>query len=155
MKIGIASDHQGYERKQQILEYLRSKNYDIIDYGTDSKEIVDYTDYCIKLCENINKKTIDYGILVCGTGIGMSMCANKINGIYCAKVSNRTEATLCRKHNNANVIALSKRTSFWMTKRIISSFLHTPFLNEERYIRRINKLKDLEKQKSVNNVRKK
>lgn len=154
MKIAIASDHQGYKRKQQLLEFLRNKNYDIIDLGTDSLENVDYTDYCIKLCEKVNAKEVDYGILICGTGIGMSICANKMNGIYCAKVCNKREAMLSRKHNDANVLALSKTICFHRTKQIALTFLHTPFLEEERYIRRINKIKKLEEKKSNNKKKK-
>ncbi len=145
MKIGIASDHAGYERKTKILQFLRKKNYDVIDYGTDSKAMDDYNDFCEKLCKHIKNKNIDYGILVCKTGIGMSMCANKIKGIYCAKADNKREATLSRKHNNANVLALSSKKCFFQTKAMILAFLHTPFLNEERFVRRINKIKKLEK----------
>lgn len=144
VKILIASDHQGYKRKTQILKFLRSKNYDVVDLGTDSEEKVDYTDYCKKLCLKLKKEDFDYGILICGTGIGMSICANKIKDIYCAKVCNKREAVLSRKHNDANVLALSKRLPFFITKNIILSFLHTPFLEEERYIRRINEIKKLE-----------
>lgn len=145
MKIGIASDHRGFERKQKIIMFLRARNYEVIDYGTDSKAMVDYNDYCEKLCKNLVDKKIDYGILICGTGIGMSMCANKIKGIYCAKVDNKREAALSRKHNDANVMAMSKSKPFLLTKGMILAFLHTPFLNEERYINRINKIKKLEK----------
>lgn len=155
MKVGIASDHRGYKRKQQVLEYLRNKNYDVVDLGTDGEEITDYTDYCIKLCDKINNHEIEYGILICLTGIGMSLCANKIKGIYCAKTNTKREAILSRKHNNVNVIALSKRTSLFRTKQIISSFLHTPFLEEERYQRRIKKIKSLEENNKKSNKSKK
>lgn len=153
MKIAIASDHQGYKRKQQLLEFLRNKNYDVIDLGTDSTENVDYTDFCEKLCDKVNKREVNYGILICGTGIGMSICANKIKGIYCAKVCNKREALFSRKHNNANVLALSKSICFYKFKQIVLTFLHTPFLEEERYIRRINKIKDIEEKNS--NIKKK
>lgn len=145
MKIGIASDHQGYDKKIKIVKFLRSKNYDVVDFGADSSVIVDYNDYCEKLCNQINKNKIDYGILVCGTGVGMSICANKIKGIYCAKADSKREATLARKHNNANVLAMSKTKCFFRIKAMILAFMHTPFLNEERYINRINKIKKLEK----------
>ena len=145
MRIGIASDHAGYERKTKILEFLRKKNYDVVDYGTDSKAMDDYNDFCEKLCNHLIKKDVDYGILICKTGIGMSICANKIKGIYCEKVDNKKEAALCRKHNDANVMAISAHRSFFKTKKMILMFLHTPFLNEERFIRRIKKIKKLEK----------
>lgn len=144
VKILIASDHQGYKRKSQILNFLRSKNYDVVDLGTDNEEKVDYTIYCEKLCTKLKKEEYDYGILICGTGIGMSICANKIKGIYCAKVNNKKEAVLSRKHNDANTLALSRRLPLFLIKKIIISFLHTPFLEEERYIRRINEIKKIE-----------
>lgn len=150
MKLGIASDHQGYKRKQQMLEFLRNKNYDIIDLGTDSDKNVDYTEYCLKLCDKIISKEIDYGILICGTGIGMSICANKVDGIYCAKACNKKEAMLSRKHNDANVIAFSKNICFFKAKNMVLSFLHTPFLEEERYIRRINTIKKIENKSNKN-----
>ncbi len=144
MVIGIASDHAGFDRKTKLLEFLRKKNYDVIDYGTDSNTMDDYNDYCEKLCKHLSNKDIDYGILICKTGVGMSICANKIKGIYCAKADNKREATLCRKHNDANVLALSSQKCFFKTKSMVLAFLHTPFLNEERFVRRINKVKKLE-----------
>ena len=143
MIIGIASDHQGYKRKQQILEYLRSKNYEVIDYGTDSNQRIDYNEYAITLCENLKKGNVEYGILICGTGIGMSIVANKIKGIMCAKVDNKTEAVLSRKHNNVKVISLSKRKPLFLIKRIIETFLHTPFSDEVRYKQRIRKIEEM------------
>lgn len=140
MKIGIASDHAGYSVKQRIIAELK---YDFIDYGTDSLESVDYPDFALKLGKDIGKQ-IDIGILICKTGIGMSIACNKIKGIRCAKVDNEIEAKLTREHNDANVMAISADKNFEEIKKIIEIFINTPFSNEERHIRRINKIKEIE-----------
>lgn len=140
MKIGIASDHAGYSVKQRIIAELK---YDFIDYGTDSLESVDYPDFALKLGKDIGKQ-IDIGILICKTGIGMSIACNKIKGIRCAKVDNEIEAKLTREHNDANVMAISADKNFEEIKKIIEIFINTPFSNDERHIRRINKIKEIE-----------
>ena len=106
MKIGLASDHRGYRAKEMLKEYL--DDYNIIDYGTDSDESTDFPIYATRLGKAIVNHDVDLGIAICGTGIGMSICLNKIKGVYCAKVSNESEAILCKSHNNANVIAMSE-----------------------------------------------
>ena len=141
MKIGIASDHAGYLKKVKIIKYL-SKKYEVMDYGTYNKDSVDHADYRKKKKNTLNNNEIELGILICYTGIGMSIAANKIKGIRCAKVDNTKEAILTREHNNANVIALSARKSTLELKDIIDKFLTTKFSNEERHLRRINKLED-------------
>lgn len=143
MKIGIASDHKGFEKKNKLIKYLQ-KDFEVVDYGTDSDVSVDYSDYAEKLCNDLVNNNIEYGILICYTGIGMSIAANKIKGIRCAKVDNITEAELCKLHNNANVMALSSRKKFYEIKKIANTFLKTSFSNEERHIRRINKITKLE-----------
>lgn len=140
MKIGIASDHAGYEVKERIISELK---YDFKDYGTNSLESVDYPDFALKLGKDINNQ-IALGILICKTGIGMSIACNKIKGVRCAKVDNETEAKLTREHNDANVIAISADKDFEEIKNIIEIFLNTPFSNDERHIRRINKIKEIE-----------
>ena len=87
MKIGIASDHRGYKLKQELIEKLTQQNYEIIDFGTNSKESTDYPDFAFCLGENVANKTIDYGIAICGSGIGISIACNKVKGVRCAKVS--------------------------------------------------------------------
>jgi len=140
MKIGIASDHAGYEVKERIISEL---NYDFKDYGTTSLESVDYPDFAYQLGKNIDNE-IDKGILICKTGIGMSIACNKIKGVRCAKVDNVVEAKLTREHNDANVIAISADKNFEDIKKIIEIFLNTPFSNDERHIRRVNKIKEIE-----------
>lgn len=145
MKVGIASDHAGYNKKEKLIKYLKKKKYEVIDYGTNSTTSVDYPDYAKKLCNGIKNNEIELGILICYTGIGMSIAANKIDGIRCAKVDNVKEAMLCRLHNNSNVIALSARKCMFELKDILDKFLKTNFSNEERHIRRVNKLVDYDK----------
>lgn len=142
MKIFIASDHAGYELKEEVKKHLH-KYYDIEDLGTTSKDSVDYPEYAIKLGERVAKEQA-MGILLCGTGIGMSIACNKVKGIRCAKVDNIEEAKLTRLHNDANVIALSSHISKEDIKKYVDVFLTTPFSNEERHQRRINKIEEYE-----------
>ena len=134
MKIGIASDHRGVILKEKIKNYLNGK-YQIIDYGTNSIESVDYPQYAYKIGEAVHDKKIDLGILICGTGIGMSIACNKVRGIRCAKINDLEEAILARSHNNINVIALGEKTQNY--KEIINAFLTTDFSNEEKHRRRV------------------
>ncbi len=134
MKIGIASDHRGVILKEKIKNYLDDK-YKIIDFGTNSIESVDYPKYAFKIGESIKDNKIDFGILICGTGIGMSIACNKVKKVRCAKVTTKEEASLARLHNNANVIALSENTSNY--KEIIDTFLTTEASKEEKHQRRV------------------
>ena len=111
MKIGIANDHRGYKLKLKLVDYLKKKGYEVIDYGTDSTVSVDYPDYGILLGEKVRDKEVDYGIAICGSGIGISIACNKVKGVRCAKVNNTREAKLCRQDNNANIIALNEKMS--------------------------------------------
>lgn len=148
MKIGIASDHRGYKLKEKVKKYLNKRKIEFEDYGTDSGVVVDYTDYAIKVCDAVNNGDVDAGILICGTGIGMSIAANKVKGIMCAKVDNSKEARLAREHNNANVISFSADLMFLEVKDIIDTYVNSQFLNKDRYINRIEKIKEIEKSKS-------
>ena len=134
MKIGIASDHRGVILKEKIKKFLND-DYQVIDYGTNSIESVDYPQYAYKIGEAIKDKKIDRGILICGTGIGMSIAWNKVGGIRCAKINDLEEAILARSHNNINVIALGEKTQNY--KEIINAFLTTDFSNEEKHRRRV------------------
>lgn len=140
--IGIASDHAGYEIKKVLIDYLKNKNYEVKDYGCNDTTSVDYPVYAFKLCEDIN--SLDKGILICTTGIGMSIAANKVKGIRCAKVDTVDEAVLTRMHNNSNVIALSALKNVEEIEKIIDAFLETSFSNEERHIRRNNMVDNYE-----------
>jgi len=140
MNIGIANDHRGFNLKQKITNYLTKKGYTIINYGTDSNESVDYPDFAFKLGEAINNGEIEIGIAICGRGIGISIACNKVKNIRCAKVDNVEEARLTRSDNDANVIAINSTYPFYKVKDILDIFLKTPFSNEERHVRRVEKI---------------
>lgn len=140
MKIGIANDHRGYKLKTKIIPYLNKKGYEVEDYGTFSTESVDYSDYGIILGEKVRDKEVDFGIAICGSGIGISIACNKVKGVRCAKVNNAKEARITRIDNNANVIALSEKLHTFEAKDIIDAFLTTEYKEIERFQRRIDKI---------------
>ena len=143
MKIGFASDHRGYKLKQELIEHLKEE-YDVVDFGTDSEESTDYPDYAFLLGENVSNKKVDFGVAICGSGIGISIACNKVLGIRCAKVSSVDEARLSKEHNNAKIIALSYKENMVVLKEMIKTFIETPFSNEERHARRVEKINKLE-----------
>lgn len=140
--IGIACDHGGLVLKKELIEYLKSLNYDIKDYGTMTEGSVDYPKYAFLIGEKVSNREIEKGILICKTGIGMSIACNKVKGVRCAKVDNIKEAELTRLHNDSNVIALNSENN--NAKEIVKVFLETPFSNEERHINRINMISKYE-----------
>ena len=144
MKISIGADHKGYEKKQKVIDYLTKKGIEVFDRGTDSTESCDYVDFANLVCDDVVKKEADYGILICGTGIGMSIAANKRKGIMCGKVDNYKEAKLTKEHNHANVIAFSGSKSMLEIKDILDAYLSASNLTDEKYLRRIEKVKELE-----------
>lgn len=144
MKVAVASDHRGVEYKKQIIDYLLSKSYEVIDCSKENTETDDYPDFAFKVCEKVINKEVDAGILLCRTGIGMSIAANKVKGIRCAKVDNIEEATLCRNDNGANVMSLSYTKNMDETKKIIDAFFSAEVLNDERHVRRVNKIMEYE-----------
>ena len=141
MKIGIANDHHGIELKNKIIKYCEKYDLEYVNYGCDEKTNVDYIDYAVKLCNGINNHEVDLGILVCGTGIGMSIAANKVKNILAAKVSNPREASLAREHNMANVMTLSEYTE--NLDGILYNFIFTKPSTEERHKRRVEKILNL------------
>ena len=143
MKLGIANDHRGYKLKKEIINRLNTK-YEIIDYGTDSEESVDYPDYAFKLGKKVAAKEVDFGIAICGSGIGISIACNKVKGIRCAKVSTKNEAAVTRVDNNANIVAFGEKTTIEDAIEIIETFVNTPFSNLEKHNRRINKITEYE-----------
>ena len=145
MKIGICSDHRGIYIKKKIFEYLEHEGYEVIDFGTNSSESVDFPEYAFKLGNSLVKKKIDKGIAICGTGIGMSIALNKMKGVYCAKISSINEAVLCRQHNNANAIAFSADLDSDVAMEMVDKFIETEFSKEERRVRRNKMIKDMEK----------
>lgn len=141
MKIGLANDHHGIELKKRIIDYLNKNGIKYVNYGCDEVTSVDYVDYAITLCNGINNKEVDLGILICGTGIGMSIVANKMKNIIAAKVNSPREAELARQHNMANVMTLAEYTK--NLEDILDKFINTKPSEEERHIRRVNKILNL------------
>jgi len=148
MKIAIASDHAGFELKEKIKKFLEELGYKYKDFGTDSNESVDYPDYALKVAESVAKKEFERGILVCGSGIGMCMVANKIPGIRAALCHNVETARSSREHNDANILTFGARMIDENTaKDIVRVWLKTEFLGD-RHLRRVNKIKEIEKKYS-------
>ncbi len=141
--IAIGSDHGGYELKQEIMAHLKERNIEYIDCGSYSKDSCDYPDYAKKVAEKINNKEAEYGILICGTGIGISIAANKIKGIRAALCHDCFSAEATKLHNDANVLAMGARVvGPGLALKIVDTFIDTPFSNDERHIRRINKIEE-------------
>ena len=139
-KICIASDHGGYNLKESIKDFLIKKNVSIIDLGPRENKTVDYPDYAKKLSKRIKAKKSDIGILVCGSGTGMAISANKIKKIRAAVCYNTKSTRLSREHNNANIIALGARlTNKKMSLKLVEIFLKTKF-EGGRHLKRINKI---------------
>lgn len=143
MKIGIANDHRGVNLKKKIMNYLHEKNISCVDYGTDTEDSCDYVDYAVKLSDAVKDRKVDLGILICGTGIGMSIAANKVDGIRCARVVNSDEARLSREHNMANMMAIGENTENVFD--VVDAFINTKESTEERHLRRVNKIMNIER----------
>lgn len=145
MKIAIGTDHNGTEMKKEIKTYLKNKGYEVIDTSEHNSAFDDYPEYAFKVGEIVANKEATFGILICGTGIGMSIAANKVKGIRCAHVTNTSEAILARQHNNANVIALgSNSNKVNDVIKMIDLFINTSFKNEERHVRRNSQILEYE-----------
>ncbi len=139
LRIAIASDGAGYELKMKIIEHLKERGTEFTDYGYDSDGSCDYPDYAEKVCEAVISGEADRGILICGTGIGMSMAANRHKEIRAALVHDCFSAKATREHNDANVLCMGGRViGSELAKMITDLFLDTPFSEAERHVRRIN-----------------
>jgi ribose 5-phosphate isomerase B len=148
MKIAIGADHAGFELKQKIRDHLQRLGLEVLDEGTNSPDSVDYPDYALKVGEDVSSRRADLGILVCGTGIGMSIAANKVPGIRAARAVSESDAQLSREHNDANVLTLGARvTDGDLAERIVDVWLKTPFL-AGRHGRRVEKISDIERAES-------
>ena len=138
MRVALGSDHGGFELKQEIIKYLEEKNIEYKDYGCYSTEPTDYPIYAKKVAHGILDGECEFGILVCGTGIGISITANKIKGIRAAVCTDCFTAEATRLHNDANILALGGRVvGPGLAVKIADTFLNTPFSGDERHIRRI------------------
>ena len=144
MILGFASDHRGFKLKTDLIKYFKENGYTIIDYGTNSEVSCDYPDYAYKLGNGILNNEIDFGIAICGSGIGISIALNKMRGIYCAKVNNPDEAIHTRNDNNTNVIAFGENMGLNNAIMCVNAFISTEYSFLEKHNRRISKLKQIE-----------
>ena len=141
--IALGSDHGGYELKEEIKKHLDQKGIVFKDFGCNSVEATDYPVYTKKVAHAVRTGECDRGILICGTGIGISITANKFKGIRCALCSDCFSAEATRLHNNANVLAMGGRVvGVGLALKIVDTFLDTPFSGEERHIKRIAQIEE-------------
>jgi ribose 5-phosphate isomerase B len=147
VKVGIACDHAGYELKEQLKSFLVSMGLETVDLGAFREDSVDYPDYGSLLAEKVSKKDLERGILICGTGIGMSIVANKFAGVRAALVHDTYSAQCSREHNDANVLVMGGRViGREVAKEIVKIWLNTPFAGG-RHQERLKKIEALEKEK--------
>ncbi|PIC85166.1 ribose 5-phosphate isomerase B [Sporosarcina sp. P20a] len=145
MKVAISSDHGGNNLRKEITNLLTELDIEFIDYGPDADTSVDYPDYAVPVANDVVAGKVDRGILICGTGIGMSISANKIKGIRCALVHDVFSAKATRGHNDSNILAMGERViGPGLAREIVSTWLETEF-EGGRHERRINKMMELEK----------
>lgn len=143
-RLSIGCDHGGFEQKAQLLQWLEDLGFEVCNRGCDSSDRVDYPDHALPVAQDVASGKADFGILVCGTGIGMAIAANKVHGIRAANITNVDFARLTRQHNDANVLTLSGRfTSLEDNKAIIEAFLNTDF-EGGRHVERIHKIAQIE-----------
>ncbi|TJX68322.1 ribose 5-phosphate isomerase B [Soehngenia saccharolytica] len=144
MKIGIGSDHGGYELKEELKKYMLEQGIEVVDYGTNDLTKVDYPDYGKIVAEAVVNKEVERGVVICGTGIGISIAANKVKGIRCALCSDTYSARMSMEHNNANMIALGGRVlGVDLAKEILNAYLNSTFQGG-RHLRRIEKISEIE-----------
>lgn len=145
MKLGIASDHRGFETKQKMIKFLEEKGYNVVDYGTNSTERVDYTKYGFILGEAVRDKKVDFGIAICGSAIGISVACNKVKGIRCGKVNTVEEAIHGRENDFINIVALSGSMPFSENTKIVEAFLNSKEnLNDPAYKMRVDQIIEYE-----------
>ena len=139
--LAVASDHAGYKLKQYLIENL--KEFNLKDFGTDKEESCDFPDFASKVCKFVLQDSSFRGLLICGSGVGMSIAANKFKGIRASNVTNEDMAIQSVEHNNVNVLCLgTNNVSNVDSLKIVLSFLNSEMSNDEKYHRRINKLED-------------
>ncbi|MBQ3303507.1 MAG: ribose 5-phosphate isomerase B [Clostridia bacterium] len=149
MKIAIGNDHGGVELKRHLVQYLEGKGFEVVNFGSDVTESTDYPIYAERVSKAVVSGECDKGILICGTGIGISISANKIHGVRCALCSEPVSAQLARQHNDANIVAMGARTiGPVMAEGIVDVFLSTEFQGG-RHQRRVDKIMMLDRGESV------
>ena len=145
MKIALGSDHGGYQLKENLKKYLNELKVEYQDFGCNSEKSVDYPDIGFKIAIEVKNRNYDKGILICGTGIGMSIVANKIKGIRASLCHDVFSARYAREHNDANILTLGGRViDSGLAKEIVKVWLNTDFSGEERHLKRLNKIKQEE-----------
>ena len=146
MTIAIGADHGAFDLKKQVIEHLQKRGIHTLDKGTYDTQSSDYPDYAPPVCEAVLSGEADLGILICGTGIGISISANKIHGIRCALLGDTYSARMAREHNDANVMAIGARVlGAGLAFDIVDTFIDSGFSNDARHSRRIDKIMKLEK----------
>lgn len=149
MKIAIGNDHAAVEFKNEVMEYLKSLSIDVLNMGTDESKSVDYPDFAYMTCKKVVDKEVDLAILICGTGVGMSIAANKVKGIRAVVCSEPYSAMMSRQHNDANVLCLGARVvGIELAKTIIKAFLDNKFLGD-RHQRRVDKINTLDNDRKL------
>lgn len=144
MKVVVGSDHGGFELKEVLKKHLEDKDVDVTDVGAYDTNSVDYPDIAVKACEKVTSGECNFGVLVCGTGIGISIAANKVKGIRCALVSNEYCAEMTKRHNNANMLAFGGRvTGPDLAKNILDAYINAEF-EGGRHQNRVDKISAIE-----------
>ena len=146
MKLAIGCDHGGFDMKEALVAYLREEGHEVKDFGSYDKSSIDYPDYAIPVAEGVARGEFERGIVICTTGIGVSISANKVLGIRCALVTDEYSAKMTREHNDTNMLALGANvTTVVRAKGIADIWLEEPFSHGERHQRRIDKISAYEK----------
>jgi ribose 5-phosphate isomerase B len=145
MKLAIGSDHAGFEMKQQIAEFARSLGHDVIDCGTDSLEACDYPDFAQAVAEKVAAKDVERGLLICGSGLGASIAANKVTGVRAGNCMDTYSAHQGVEHDDMNILVFGARiVGIEVAKELVTSFLGAAFTGAERHTRRLNKVLAIE-----------
>lgn len=146
MRIALGADHGGLDLKNHLVDYLKNSGHDVIDFGTYTKDSCDYPDYAYPAAYSVSTGEADYAIVICTTGVGVSIVANKVKGIRCSLVTNVEDAVLTKEHNDSNCLALgSKNISFSLAEDIVDAWLNAEFAGG-RHINRVNKIKVVEEE---------
>jgi len=144
IKIAIGSDHRGYALKAKIKAHLLSKSYDVVDVGTHSSVSCDYPLFAKEVASRVSRKDVELGVLICGSGIGMSIVANKYKGVRAALVHDKNEAKLSREHNHANILVLGEQMDTKDILPLLDTWLATPVSYNSRHMKRIQLLEEIE-----------
>ena len=146
MKLAIGCDHGGFDMKTALIAYLKEQGHEVKDFGCYDKSSIDYPDYAIPVGEAVARREFDRGVVICTTGIGVSIAANKVHGIRCALVTDEYSAKMTREHNDTNVLALGANvTTVVRAQGIVDIWLSEPYSHGERHQRRIDKISGYEK----------